>query len=186
MIGSILPLLALLPIGSTAIRDTSRTATDGLPLLTLFTACGARSGAACDVSSEKGALAVYRKLTGHEGTRGCVELRPKFPGLAYVGYVVPDAGCYDTIMIWQCRKGSDADVPAILQAAGWKRGNDVRRLEIARNWLGESVLWDETDDLRKTFANAGKTFSPALMTAQNGGVHVEGWLMPYGMTVAGP
>jgi hypothetical protein len=24
------------------------------------------------------------------------------------------------------------------------------------------------------------------MTAQNGGVHVEGWLMHYGMTVAGP
>jgi hypothetical protein len=79
-----------------------------------------------------------------------------------------------------------SDIPAILRAVGWKTGNDPRRLEIARDWLRENVLWEKTDELRKTFADAGKTFTPAVMTAQNRGVHIEGWLVRYPITEAGP
>jgi hypothetical protein len=47
------------------------------------------------------------------------------------------------------------------------------------------VLWDETDELRKTFPDDSQTFSAARLTAHNGGVHVEGWLVEYAMTIAG-
>lgn len=157
-----------------------------LALLTLVSPPDRATSAGCDVSTEEGALAVYQELTGREGTPGCIDIRREFAGLAYVGSVVPDAGCRATIMIWQCRKAGDADVPAILQAAGWSAGDDVRRMKIARDWLSESVLWDDTKDVRQTFADAGKFYSPATMTARNGAVRVEGWRMENGMTIAGP
>lgn len=144
------------------------------------------TSASCDVSTEKGALAAYKELTGREGTPGCVDIRREFPGLAYVGRVWPDAGCLDTIMIWKCRNAGDGDVPAILQAAGWSAADDTRRMEIARDWLGESVLWDVANDVRQTFADAGETFSPARMTARDGGVRVEGWRVQTKTTEAGP
>jgi len=157
-----------------------------LTLLTLVSPPDRATSAGCDVSTEGGALAVYKELTGRQGTPRCIEIRREFPGLAYVGTVVPDAGCLGTIMIWQCRKAGDADVPAILQAAGWSAGDDVQRMKIARDWLGDSVLWDGTKDVRQTFADAGKIYSPATMTARNGGVRVEGWRLETSMTIAGP
>lgn len=158
-------------------------------LMFVSTADCARS-AGCDVSTEKGALAVYKKLTGRNGSPGCIDIYREFPGLAYVGEVAPDAGCLGTIMIWQCRKADDADLPAILHAAGWQSGDEAR-LKIAREWLGVrewlggDVLWDDTSDARQTFAEAGRIFSPPMMATENGGVHVEGWLVETGITIAG-
>ena len=193
----------LAPIAAAGpVPATGRAVTGALAMLPLLAACGPREEResaqpesevpGCDVSTREGAIAVYRRLTRSTESTGaleaCLSLHPEFPGLAYVGYPIPDADC-DMTMIWQCRKGSDADVPAILQAAGWKEGDDARRMKIARDWLGVQhgrVLWEESEDVRKQFAGAGKTFSPAVITARDGGVHVEGWVEETHGSIAGP
>jgi hypothetical protein len=63
-----------------------------LLVLTLATACTG-STSTCDVSTEKGALAVYRRLTGHDGTTGCVELAATRAGSRSHAIGSMEAGC---------------------------------------------------------------------------------------------
>jgi hypothetical protein len=154
----------------------------------LATACGSskRQDEPCDMSSDDKVAAIYQQLEGKEPDAGCIRRPAAFPQLAYAGTFADDAGCIAEVQIWKCKRSTENDAPAILQAAGWKTTDDAGREKIARDWLaiGGALMWTANAADQAAFAGAGKTFTAPKLTHDAGKLRIDGWF-DYSQTTVG-
>ncbi len=157
-------------------------------VIVVAAACGSRKKAGpCDMSSDDKVATIYKQLEGKDPDPDCIRRPAAFAQLAFAGTFAMDAGCIDEVQIWKCRRSSEQDDPAILQAAGWKTTDNAGREQLARDWLAidGDVMWTAHAKDQAAFAKAGKTFAPPKITHDAGKVRVDAWFDYSQVSVAG-
>jgi len=144
-------------------------------------ACVSSASADCDLSTDAGIAAAYKKATGKTMSKdnGCVHKSSTFSGLVWVGSFVNDFGCRPEGVLVGCALSPSGFAAKAMARAGWAKADLATRKKLALAWLKEI---DDLSIVESKPDKFPKPFTAPTATAKGKATVIELWLVaPPGM-----
>jgi hypothetical protein len=135
----------------------------------------------CDLSTDSGVDAAYKKATGKELPKNnrCVDRSQTFPNVARIGMFADDRGCIPQGLLVGCEMNPPKFDATALAAAGWAKADLAKRQKLAEAWLSEIEGYTMVGSKPPRFP---KDFAPPAAHADGPNTVLEFWTVePAGM-----